>query len=81
MKSTGIVRKVDPLGRIVIPQELCRTLDITSGTSLEILVRDEEVILTKYQEKCILCSQPGQMKVFKGKNVCQNCINSVKEKI
>ena len=55
MKSTGIVRKVDELGRIVLPIELRRTLDIAEKDSLEIYVDDDSIILRKYQPACIFC--------------------------
>ena len=55
MKSTGIVRKIDELGRLVLPIELRRTLEISDGDSLEIFVEDNTIILKKYQPACIFC--------------------------
>ena len=55
MKSTGIVRKVDELGRIVLPIEMRRTLDIEEKDALEIYVEGESVILRKYQASCVFC--------------------------
>ena len=55
MKSTGIVRKVDELGRIVLPIEMRRTLDIAEKDALEIYVEGSSVILKKYKPSCIFC--------------------------
>ena len=69
MKSTGIVRKVDELGRIVLPIEMRRTLDIAEKDSLEIYVEGSSVILKKYKPSCIFCDSSRDVQVFKGKNV------------
>lgn len=74
VKSTGIVRKVDELGRIVIPIELRRNLDIEERDSLEIYVEDDHIILKKYSPACAFCSNASGITVFKGKNICQNCV-------
>lgn len=79
VKSTGIVRKVDELGRIVIPIELRRNLDIDEKDSLEIYVEDDQVILKKYSPSCAFCANASDITVFKGKNVCQNCIEEIKK--
>ena len=74
VKSTGIVRKVDELGRIVIPIELRRTLDIGIKDSLEIYVEDDQIILKKYMPACAFCSNASGITVFKGKNICSECL-------
>ncbi len=73
MKSTGIVRKVDELGRIVLPIELRRTLNIAEKDSLEIYVDGASIILKKYQQSCIFCDSIKDVHPFKGKNVCAAC--------
>lgn len=73
MKATGIVRKVDELGRIVLPIELRRTLDIEEKNSLEIYVDGNSVILRKYEPTCIFCGDGEDVSIFKGKNVCAKC--------
>ncbi|SHK08718.1 transcriptional pleiotropic regulator of transition state genes [Anaerobranca californiensis DSM 14826] len=78
MKSTGIVRKVDELGRVVLPIELRRTLNIDTKDSLEIYVDGEKVILKKYHPACVFCGEADDVKYFKGKNICQNCIDELK---
>lgn len=78
MKATGIVRKVDELGRIVLPIELRRTLDINEKDALEIFNEGDLVILKKYQPACIFCGEVDGVIDFKGKKVCSKCINSLK---
>ena len=80
MKSTGIVRKVDELGRIVLPIELRRTLDIAEKDSLEIYVDGSSIVLKKYQPACIFCDDAKDVINFKGKNVCPNCIRELQLK-
>lgn len=79
MRSTGIVRKVDELGRIVIPIELRRTLDIDIKDALEIYVNSEEIILKKYQPSCIFCGEVKDVDTFKGKKICPGCFATLKE--
>lgn len=78
MKSTGVVRRVDELGRIVIPMELRRTLEIAEKDSLEIYVDGEKIILKKYQPACIFCSDASDVINYKGKNICKNCMAELK---
>ena len=78
MKSTGIVRKVDELGRIVLPSEMRRTLDIAEKDALEIYVDGESIILRKYQPTCIFCDNARGVISFKGKNVCPDCLAKLK---
>lgn len=78
MKSTGIVRKVDELGRIVLPIEMRRTLDIAEKDALEIYVEGSSVILKKYKPSCIFCDSTKDIVLFKGKNVCPKCLKELK---
>lgn len=77
MKSTGIVRKVDELGRVVIPIELRRTLRISERDSLEIYVDGERIILKKYEPACIFCGNADQVIHFKDKIICQSCLEEL----
>ena len=77
MKSTGIVRKVDELGRIVLPIELRRTLDIAERDSLEIFVSEDTIILKKFQPTCVFCDSSKNIINYKGKNVCSACITAL----
>lgn len=78
MKSTGIVRKVDELGRIVLPIELRRTLDIAEKDELEIYVEGTSIVLKKYQPSCVFCGDSNNVTNFKGKNVCQACMRQLR---
>lgn len=77
MKSTGIVRRVDELGRVVLPIELRRTLNISDKDSLEIYVDGEKIILKKYEPACIFCGNAENIETYRGKNVCQNCLKEL----
>ena len=77
MKSTGIVRKVDELGRIVLPIELRRTLDIDVKDALEIYVEGSQIILKKYEPACVFCGSSKDVIHFKDKNVCRKCIHDL----
>ena len=79
MKSTGIVRKVDELGRVVIPIELRRTLQIEEKDALEIYVDGERIILKKYEPACIFCGNAERVTIFKDKNICLDCLKSMKD--
>ena len=73
MKATGIIRKVDELGRIVLPIELRRTLDIEVRDEMEIFIDDGKIVLQKFEPTCIFCGSSRCMVTFCGKNVCQDC--------
>lgn len=79
MKSTGIVRKVDELGRIVLPIELRRTLDIAERDPLEIYVDGATIILKKYQPACLFCDSADDVVVYQGKNICRECLEKLKK--
>lgn len=80
MKSTGIVRKVDELGRVVIPIELRRTLDIEEKDALEIYVDSDRIILRKYEPACVFCGNADEVVNFKNKNVCRDCLATMGQK-
>lgn len=73
MKSTGIIRKIDELGRIVLPIELRRNLGIAEHDSLEIFVEGTQIILRKYSPSCIFCGSSDEVSEFKGKRICGAC--------
>ena len=79
MKSTGIVRKLDELGRIVLPIELRRTLDLNDRDPLEIFVEDSTIVLKKYEPACIFCNNVKDVSVYKGKNIFSKCIKELSE--
>ncbi len=79
LKSTGIVRKVDDLGRVVLPIELRRTLEIAEKDSLEIFVDGDSIVLKKYEPACIFCGNAQNVTVYKGRNICEDCIAELKK--
>ena len=79
MKSTGVVRKLDNLGRIVIPIELRKTMDIAIKDTLEIFTEGDEIILKKFQPGCIFCNDARNVTLFKGKLVCEKCLAEMKQ--
>lgn len=80
MKSTGIVRKVDELGRVVLPIELRRTMDIEIKDPIEIFVDGETIILRKYAPACIFCGNANDVIDYKGKKVCHGCLKELSGK-
>ncbi len=79
MKATGIVRRIDDLGRVVIPKEIRRTLRVREGEPLEIFTdREGQIILKKYEPACIFCGDARDVVNYKGKNICKNCLNELK---
>lgn len=75
LKATGIVRKVDELGRVVLPIELRRTLGVSEKDALEIFVNGQDIVLRKYAPGCTFCGvAEGDLKSFKGKPVCIDCV-------
>lgn len=79
MKSIGIVRKVDKLGRIVLPVELRKTLGIGDKDDLEIAVNGDQVVLRKYNPACTFCDGIKEIGVFRGKNICMNCLRELQQ--
>lgn len=80
MKSTGIIRRVDELGRIVLPIELRRNFDIAERDALEIFVSDDTIILKKFQPTCVFCDSAKGIVSYRGKNICTACVAALKEK-
>lgn len=79
MKATGIVRKVDELGRIVIPIELRRTLNIEIEDPVEIFVDGDYILLKKYEPACVFCGNAKEVVSVNGKNICQKCLDEIKK--
>ena len=77
MKSTGIVRRIDDLGRMVLPKELRNTYNIDKKDPMEIFVEGDRIILEKYQPGCTFCDNVENTIKFKGKIICQNCLDEM----
>jgi transcriptional pleiotropic regulator of transition state genes len=81
VKSTGMTRPVDQLGRVVIPKEVRKTLDIQEDRDrLEIFVDEENIILRKYKRGCIICGETEGLKKVWDKDICLGCINEITHK-
>ena len=80
MKATGIVRKVDELGRVVIPIELRNKFDIKVKDPIEIFVESNSIVLRKYETNCIFCGETKELVEFNDKLVCKKCIGKLEKK-
>lgn len=80
MSDTGIVRRVDDLGRIVIPMELRRTLGINVKDPVSISTEGGRIILEKYRDACIICGSQDDVREFKGRGVCGDCVTALKKR-
>ena len=80
MKSTGIVRRIDELGRVVLPIELRRTMNLDVRDPVEIFMEGESIVLRKYEAACLFCGGDRQLTTFRGKQICSDCLRQLKEK-
>ncbi len=79
MKSTGIIRKLDELGRVVIPKEIRKKLDIEEKDPIEIYVDGNSIVLKKSVSGCIFCNNTKDLCSYKGNLVCKSCIEKLSE--
>jgi AbrB family transcriptional regulator, transcriptional pleiotropic regulator of transition state genes len=79
LKSTGVVRRIDELGRVVLPSEIRRVFGIHEGDELDISVEDERVILEKRRDLCLFCGAESPDVLFKGRRVCDSCVREMSE--
>lgn len=80
MKATGIVRKIDELGRVVLPIELRRTLNLEVRDPVEIFMEGDAIVLRKYEAACVFCGGTRHLTVFRGKQICADCWKLLREK-
>lgn len=77
-KATGVIRNLDPLGRLVIPKEIRKTFCLNINDPIEIYVNDiNEIVLKKHESACIFCGKNDDVVIFNGKQICKNCISSM----
>ena len=81
MKSTGIVRRVDELGRVVIPIEIRNKFGIAEKDPIEIYVEGSNIVLKKHEENCIFCGSSKDLSEYKGKPICSKCISLISKDI
>ena len=79
MKSTGIVRRVDELGRVVIPIELRNKFGIAEKDPIEIYVEGSSIILRKYEPNCVFCGSSKNLTEYKGRLICDKCSQQISE--
>ena len=77
MSSGGMLRKIDDLGRIVLPVELRRVLDIAERDEMEIYLEDDKIILRKHEKTCVFCASTTSLTCYQGKCICANCIRNL----
>lgn len=77
MKSTGIFRRIDTLGRFVLPKELRKSLDINQNDYLQIFLDGDTIILKKSQLSCVLCGNTDDLVDYHDKKICRNCLNEL----
>lgn len=81
MKSTGIIRRVDELGRVVIPKEIRKKLDICEKDPIEIYIDGHSIVLKKVETNCIFCGADKDLSEFKDKPICSKCLEEMKNLI
>ena len=77
MKATGVVRKVDELGRIVVPIEIRNQFNIKEKDPIEIFVDDNSIVLRKFEQSCVFCGKTENLAKYKGKYICKNCSKKI----
>jgi len=73
MKASGIIRNVDPLGRVVIPKEIRKVLEINEGDPIEIVKVNNDIVMRKYSKGCIFCGSDKEVVEFNRALVCEGC--------
>ena len=79
MKSTGIVRRIDELGRVVLPIELRRTLNLEVRDPVEIFIEGDTIVLRKYDAACLFCGTTRELLSYRGKQICRECLRRLRE--
>ncbi|MEG1782036.1 MAG: AbrB/MazE/SpoVT family DNA-binding domain-containing protein [Oscillospiraceae bacterium] len=79
MKSTGIIRKVDEVGRLVLPIETRRVLGLEEGSGIEIFVDNDSIVLKKFENSCVFCQSSENLNLYKGKYICDKCLDELKK--
>ena len=80
MKATGIVRKMDQLGRLVIPKETRKMFNLNEGEPVEIFTDGDKIIIKKYNPGCQCCGDMKDVKEYKGIKICKKCLNELNNK-
>lgn len=78
MKTSGTIRKIDQLGRIVVPKSMCKALHIEVDDELDVTMEGERIILQKRCDGCIFCSSTVGLVIYNGRKVCAACVQNLK---
>lgn len=81
MKATGITRKIDSLGRFVIPMEVRKNLGVDVGDMMEIFIDKDLIALKKYSPGCVICGNIHNIVMYKGKRICKDCIDELEKTV
>jgi len=79
VKPAGVVRKVDQLGRIVLPKSLRKRYQMNEGDPVEILVQGDHIILERYRPRCVFCGSMEEVREFKERYLCASCIQDMSQ--
>ena len=79
MKTPGMIRKMDELGRIVIPQGIRKALEMQSGDSVELCMEGDRLVIRKYTSTCVFCGSREQLLRFEEKHICQDCLQALRK--
>lgn len=77
MKRTGIIREVDELGRVILPKEVRKTMNLSDKDSVQLFTANHKIIMQKHEPGCIFCNETEDVIVYKGKSVCKGCLNKM----
>jgi len=81
IRSTGVVRKIDNMGRVVLPKETRNYLGIEVKTPLEIFVDEDYIYLKKYEPACVFCREAKNTITYRGKIICEDCLSEIRETV
>lgn len=77
MKSIGIIRNIDEMGRVCLPQETRKMLNMDSGDPIEFYVQDDAIVIKRYQKGCTFCGSTEGVKDFYGRKLCRGCMDKI----
>ena len=81
MRTTGMTRPLDPLGRIVIPKEIRNVMNLNEGDRIEILTDNDTIVLRKYNPCCMFCGESNDLVSFNGKKICRDCATAIGDEV
>ena len=79
MKTSGVSRKIDEVGRIVIPKSIRKKQGLIDGTPLDISLEGDKIIMQKSQSSCLFCNESAELTKFKGRRICKKCLAELKD--